>query len=145
MHLSSLSNCLTQKDLFLLLFGCFFLFNYGINKIAEIAALKQPYSHKRHKTIFQEIHDDCRSLTHLFPMHPFSIPWKHQKTVVFRGVEKGSIRNEWVEGLRHPVIPSLNLIIIEIFYVCTGDTFTSQSFKNIELHFQIIEKTKCKG
>ena len=31
-------------------------------------------------------------LTHLFPMHLFSTPWKHQKTVrfsnVFRGVEK---------------------------------------------------------
>ena len=32
--------------------------------------------------------------TDSFPMHPFSTPWKHQKTVrfseVFEGVEKGS-------------------------------------------------------
>ena len=33
-------------------------------------------------------------LTHSFPMHPFSTPWKHQK-----GVEKGYIGNEWVKGL----------------------------------------------
>ena len=33
-------------------------------------------------------------------MHPFSTPWKHQKTErfsdIFRGVEKGCIGNEWV-------------------------------------------------
>ena len=36
------------------------------------------------------LHKKCSfPLTHLFPMHPFSTPWKHQKTVrlsdVFRG------------------------------------------------------------
>ena len=34
-------------------------------------------------------------------MLPFSTPWKHQKTLrfsdVFRGAEKGCIRNEWVK------------------------------------------------
>ena len=34
-------------------------------------------------------------------MHPFSTPWKHQKTLrffdVFQGVEKGCIGNEWVK------------------------------------------------
>ena len=36
-------------------------------------------------------------LTHLFPMHPFSTSWKHQKTVrCFQEVEKGCIGNKWV-------------------------------------------------
>ena len=34
-------------------------------------------------------------LTHLFPMHPFSTPWKHQETLrfsgVFRGQKKGAL------------------------------------------------------
>ena len=30
-------------------------------------------------------------------MHPFCTPWKHQKTVMFSGVEKGCIGNEWVK------------------------------------------------
>ena len=34
------------------------------------------------------------------PMHPFSIPLKHQKTVrfydIFGGIEKGCIGNKWV-------------------------------------------------
>ena len=35
-------------------------------------------------------------------MHPFSIPWKHQKTenltvfCCFQGIEKGYIENKWV-------------------------------------------------
>ena len=41
------------------------------------------------------------TLTHLFPMHPFSKPWKHQKTLrfsdVFRGAEKGCIGKKWVK------------------------------------------------
>ena len=44
-----------------------------------------------------------QSLTYLFPMYPFSIPWKHQKTLrfsdVFRGVEKGCIWNKWANFL----------------------------------------------
>ena len=36
------------------------------------------------------------ALTHSFPRHPFSNPWKHQKTASFLGVEKGCIGNEWV-------------------------------------------------
>ena len=37
-------------------------------------------------------------LTHSFPMHLFSIPWKHHKTVrcPVQGIEKGCIGNEWV-------------------------------------------------
>ena len=35
------------------------------------------------------------SLTHSFPMHPLSTPWKHQKTLkIEAGVEKGSIGNK---------------------------------------------------
>ena len=41
-------------------------------------------------------------LTHSFPMHPFSSPWKHQKTVkfsdVFRGKRKGALgMNEFID------------------------------------------------
>ena len=43
------------------------------------------------------------SLTHSFPMHPFSTPWKHQKTVKvfwpFQGTEKGCTGNEWVNSI----------------------------------------------
>ena len=38
-------------------------------------------------------------LTHLFPMHPFSSPWKHKITAVswcLHGAKKGSIGNKWV-------------------------------------------------
>ena len=38
-------------------------------------------------------------LTHLFPKHPFPIPWKHKTVRVFsyfQGVEKGWIGNKWV-------------------------------------------------
>ena len=42
--------------------------------------------------------------THSFPMHPFSTPWKHQKTLpylilCFERVEKGCIGNEWVKKI----------------------------------------------
>ena len=47
----------------------------------------------------QKMRNSCFTLTHLFPMHPFSTPWKHQKTVrfsyVFRGNKKGCIGNKW--------------------------------------------------
>ena len=38
-------------------------------------------------------------LTHLFLMHPFSAPWKHQKTVRFSDIfrdREGCIGNKWV-------------------------------------------------
>ena len=35
--------------------------------------------------------------TYLFPMHPFSIPWKYDAS---RGVKKGCIGNEWVKKLK---------------------------------------------
>ena len=42
-------------------------------------------------------------ITHLFPMHPFSSPWKHQKNLrffwCFQGEEKGCIGNKWVNIL----------------------------------------------
>ena len=40
--------------------------------------------------------------THSFPMHPFSIPWKHQKTLRFSMFSDGRERcigNEWVEPM----------------------------------------------
>ena len=44
-------------------------------------------------------------LTYSFPMHPFSTPWKHQKTLrfsdVFNGVQKGCIGKEWVNYFSH--------------------------------------------
>ena len=36
-------------------------------------------------------------LTHLFSMHPFSTPWKHQVFWCFQGVEKGCIENKSVK------------------------------------------------
>ena len=51
------------------------------------------------------IHEDSRlkhlhaSLTHSFPMHLFSSPWKHWKTLPFSGVAKGCIGNEWVKDM----------------------------------------------
>ena len=45
-------------------------------------------------------------LTHSFPMHPFSTPWKHQKCLktsdLFSGYKKGAwewIKGEWMNGL----------------------------------------------
>ena len=45
-------------------------------------------------------------LTHLFPMHPFSTPWKHQKTdrICFQGVEKGCIGDKWVKEIMARII-----------------------------------------
>ena len=41
-----------------------------------------------------KLHSYGLSLTRLFPMHPFSTPWKHQKTLqfsdVFMGYRKGA-------------------------------------------------------
>ena len=47
-----------------------------------------------------------RWLTHLFPMHPFSTPWKHQKTLqfCFQGVEKGFFGNKWVNIVKRSKI-----------------------------------------
>ena len=43
------------------------------------------------------------SLTHLFPMYPFSTPWKHQKTVrfsdVFRGKRRGTLETNGLMDL----------------------------------------------
>ena len=40
-------------------------------------------------------------LTRSFPVHPFSTPWKYQKTLMvflfFQGVEKGRIGNKWIK------------------------------------------------
>ena len=42
--------------------------------------------------------------THSFPMHSFSTPWKHQKTLrCFQGVEKGCIGNKCVEIGSHDI------------------------------------------
>ena len=37
-------------------------------------------------------------LTNSFSMHPFSNPWKH-----FQGVEKGCIRNEWINNMKYVI------------------------------------------
>ena len=57
-------------------------------------------------------------LTHLFPMHPFSTPWKHQKILGFlmlssQGIEKGCIWNEWVNP-RHNVIQYFFLMLDKV-------------------------------
>ena len=40
------------------------------------------------------VHKKNFGLTHSFPMHPFSIPWKQQKTVRFSDVFRG-----WIKGV----------------------------------------------
>ena len=67
-------------------------------------------------------------LTHLFPMHPFSTPSKHQKTLwfflcfdVFRVLEKGCIGNEWVNETVSPrlkVFPAQFNLESECVCVC---------------------------
>ena len=37
----------------------------------------------------------CITLTHSFPMHYFSTPWKHQKILLFSGVSGGRERVHW--------------------------------------------------
>ena len=37
----------------------------------------------------------CIYLTHSFPMHPFSTPWKHKKTARFPDVFRGRERVHW--------------------------------------------------
>ena len=48
-------------------------------------------------------YDNASSLTHSFPMHRFTSPWKHQKTSRFYfqggGIEKGCIGIEWVKEM----------------------------------------------
>ena len=49
----------------------------------------------------------CYILTHSFPKHPFSAPWKHRKTVrfsnVFRGLRKGPLGTNGLKRyFRHP-------------------------------------------
>ena len=47
-------------------------------------------------TVFSpwKVKNNCWNfLTYLFPIHPFSTPWKYQKTVK---VEKGYIGNKWL-------------------------------------------------
>ena len=36
-----------------------------------------------------------RTLTYLFPMHPFSTSWKHKKTIRFSDVFRGRERVHW--------------------------------------------------
>ena len=61
-------------------------------------------------------------LTHSFPVHFFSTPWKHQKIWCFQGVEKGCIENEWVKNVSFHHISSLysyshpNKVDIPIFF-----------------------------
>ena len=39
-----------------------------------------------------------KSLTHLFPVYPFSTPWEHNRKVFwcFQGLQKACIRNKWI-------------------------------------------------
>ena len=56
-------------------------------------------------------------LTNLFPVHPFSTPWKHYYHLTvfwyFQGVEKGCIGNEWVKGMLWDRLQILLLILSE--------------------------------
>ena len=50
-------------------------------------------------TITIAIYEKITYLTHLFPVHPFSTPWKHKKTLRCSdgGGEKRCIENKWVK------------------------------------------------
>ena len=61
-------------------------------------------------------------LTHPFPMHPFSTPWKPYGFLVFQGVEKRCIGNEWVKwGMDVALMPlllTLNIFRILLCFYC---------------------------
>ena len=89
---------------------------------------------------------DMSHLTHFFPMHPFSTPWKH--FWYFQGVEKGCIGNKWVncpntsasisvkmDGSVHSEQLSLKILRLLSFpskldlsvrNVCIGQTFSKK-------------------
>ena len=58
----------------------------------------------------------CKPLTQLFPMNPFSTPWKHYREVEkgFQGIENGCIGNKWVNG-NQSSYGSREVLIIQYF------------------------------
>ena len=70
-------------------------------------------------------YDKNTVLTQLFPMHPFSTRWKHQKTLqvfwCFQSVEKGCIGNNWVKSIINRWHKSDRYVAEEIFKINTND------------------------
>ena len=73
-----------------------------------------------------------KMLTHLFPMHPFSTSWKHQKNLrfsdVFRGKRKGALGTN---GL----IRSLSGIFKNVFVVLRRQRRIQKSVKHLRWSF----------
>ena len=61
----------------------------------------------------------CR-LTHLFPMHPFSTPWKHQKTVTF-----GKFGKNWWK-ISQPEFFLTHFRIMSTFYPLSHSVFDNK-------------------
>ena len=65
-------------------------------------------------------------LTHSFPVHPFSTPWKHQKTLrfsdVFRGQRKGALRTIGLKVKPKPIFYPLKHNFLEGRFYIIEDT-----------------------
>ena len=81
---------------------------------------------------FYYIIDAIDLLIYLFPMHPFSAPSKHQKTVFccFQGVEKGCIGNKWVN-------------VAVFFKKVIGSYVNIVQFTNIFFRIYTAQKWSC--
>ena len=102
---------------FLLYTFCFRLFCIYVNpkKSADLYKVFSRCYWCSRKVKNQKLWSDathCRdesgfTATHLFPVRPFSTPWKHQKALrfsgCFQGVEKGFTGNKWANDFWWPI------------------------------------------
>ena len=134
---------LTVYRNFVKILGKSFAIEYVLDKIANYTGLQsyqkctppEKFSRKVGKSsYFKEDawasasdHHTIYSLTHSFPMHPFSTPWKHQKTVrSFQGVEKGYTGYKWVNSKNE--IPYLTVALWNSLPV---STYFSRALKSV--------------
>ena len=70
--------------------------------------------------------DSVTALTHSFPMHPFSTPWKHQKTLrfsdVFRGQKKCAFGTNGL-GLNVKTFCPNNEMLYKNFFLMLANVF----------------------
>ena len=73
-------------------------FGFQFNRKVELSPIK--YLNGCYVTHKNYLQIQVKSLIRVLPMHPFSTPWKHQKNLTvfwcYQGVQKGCIRNKWV-------------------------------------------------
>ena len=95
MNLTTYSQSLIKKEKINLYFLIKFLWVCPIHEMLCWCLVF--LTHLRHCLVLQfwKRNEFCNILTHSFPMHPFSTPWKHQKTIrfsdVFWGLRKGTL------------------------------------------------------